>query len=136
MDNAFSRWAARLPFYYGWVIIVVAFVTMAVAVTARTSFSLLMPPLIDEFGWDRGLAAGAFSFGFLVSAIVSPISGRVMDGRGPRVIIECGVLLSALGLFMAPLSVNTVAGLFVATVIFALALDTIKVGVFRRVRID
>ncbi|HVX78421.1 MAG TPA: HAD-IC family P-type ATPase [Bradyrhizobium sp.] len=44
--------------------------------------------------------------------------------------------LAIAGLFMAPLSVNTVAGLFVATVIFALALDTIKVGVFRRVRID
>jgi MFS family permease len=102
MDKTSPRWAARLPFYFGWVIIGVAFVTMAVAVTARTSFSLLMPPLIDEFGWDRGLAAGAFSFGFLVSAIVSPISGRVMDRRGPRVIIECGVVLVALGLFVAP----------------------------------
>jgi MFS family permease len=102
MDKASPRWAARLPFYYGWVIIGVAFVTMAVAVTARTSFSLLMPPLIDEFGWDRGLAAGAFSFGFLVSAIVSPISGRVMDRRGPRIVIESGVVLVALGLFIAP----------------------------------
>jgi MFS family permease len=102
MDNASPRWAARLPFYYGWVIIGVAFVTMAVAVTARTSFSLLMPPLIDEFGWDRGLAAGAFSFGFLISAVVSPISGRVMDRRGPRLVIESGVVLVALGLFVAP----------------------------------
>jgi MFS family permease len=79
---------------------------MAVAVTARTSFSLLMPPLIDEFGWDRGLAAGAFSFGFLVSAIVSPISGRVLDRRGPRVVIESGVVLVALGLFVAPFIKN------------------------------
>jgi MFS family permease len=102
MDKASLRWATRLPFYYGWVIIGVAFVTMAVAVTARTSFSLLMPPLIDEFGWDRGLAAGAFSFGFLVSAVVSPISGRVMDRRGPRMVIESGVVLVALGLFVAP----------------------------------
>lgn len=102
MDKHPPRWAARLPVYYGWLIIGVAFVTMAVAVTARTSFSLLMPPLIDEFGWDRGLAAGAFSFGFLVSAVVSPISGRVMDRRGPRVVIESGVLLVALGLFVAP----------------------------------
>ena len=102
MDNASPRWLRRLPFYYGWVIIAVAFMTMAVAVTARTSFSLLMPPLIDEFGWDRGLAAGAFSFGFLVSAVVSPVSGRVMDRRGPRIVIESGVVLVALGLFLAP----------------------------------
>src|SRR5690606_15017280 len=96
------HWAAGLPFYYGWVIIGVAFVTMAIGVSSRTAFSLLMPPLIDEFGWDRGLAAGAFSFGFLVSAVLSPISGRIMDTRGPRVVILTGVLLMSAGLFLAP----------------------------------
>jgi len=101
-DEAGRRGASRLPFFYGWVIIAIAFVTMAIAVTARTAFSLLMPPLIEEFGWDRGLAAGAFSFGFLVSAVLSPIVGRVMDRRGPRVVIECGVALVTAGLLMAP----------------------------------
>src|SRR5262249_59266683 len=85
-----------------WLIIGVAFVTMAVSVTTRTSFSLLLPPLVDEFGWDRGLVAGAFSFGFLVSAFISPLVGRVMDRRGPRLVIEAGVVLVALGLFLAP----------------------------------
>ena len=65
---------------------------MAIGVTARTAFSLLLPPLIDEFGWERGLAAGAFSFGFLVSAVLSPIVGRVMDRTGPRIVIESGVV--------------------------------------------
>ena len=55
--------AARLPFFYGWVIIAVAFVTVALSVTARTAFSLVFPPIVAEFGWDRGLAAGAFSAG-------------------------------------------------------------------------
>jgi MFS family permease len=100
------HWAARLPFYYGWLIVGIAFVTMAIGVSARTSFSLLMPPLIDEFGWDRGLAAGAFSFGFLVSALLSPVVGRVMDLRGPRVIIMTGVVLLSAGLFLAPLIVR------------------------------
>ena len=35
-------------------------------VLVRTAFSLMFPPIVDEFGWDRGVAAGAFSFGFLV----------------------------------------------------------------------
>jgi MFS family permease len=102
MDHAPRHWASRLPFYYGWLIVGIAFVTMAIGVTARTSFSLLMPPLIDEFGWDRGLAAGAFSFGFLVSAVISPVVGRVMDKRGPRVVILTGVVLMSAGLFLAP----------------------------------
>ncbi|HEY4041069.1 MAG TPA: MFS transporter, partial [Rhodopila sp.] len=96
------HWSSRLPFYYGWLIIGIAFVTMAIAVTARTAFSLLLPPLINEFGWDRGLVAGAFSFGFLVSAVVSPFVGRIMDRHGPRIVIETGVGLLASGLLLAP----------------------------------
>lgn len=101
-----SSWQQRLPFYYGWLIIGIAFVTMAVAVTARTSFSLLLPPLIGEFGWDRGLAAGAFSFGFLVSAVLGPIVGRIMDRKGPRIVIECGVAMVTSGLLLATVIAN------------------------------
>jgi MFS family permease len=93
----------RLPFFYGWVIVAVAFVTMGLGVNARTAFSLLFPPILDEFGWERGLTAGAFSFGFLVSAVLSPFVGRLMDRHGPRVVIEMGVGLIAAGLMLAPL---------------------------------
>ena len=48
---------ARLPFFYGWVVVAVAFVTMAIGVNARTAFSLLFPPILDEFGWDRATIA-------------------------------------------------------------------------------
>jgi MFS family permease len=95
-------WLTRLPFYYGWVIVGITFVTMAVSVSARTAFSLLLPPLVSEFGWDRGLVAGAFSFGFLVSAVISPIVGRLMDSRGPRFVIEIGVVVLTTGLLLAP----------------------------------
>jgi MFS family permease len=93
----------RLPFFYGWLIVAVAFVTMGVGVNARTAFSLLFPPILAEFGWERGLTAGAFSFGFLVTAILSPLLGRLMDRRGPRVVLELGVGLVASGLLLAPL---------------------------------
>ena len=93
----------RLPFFYGWVIVAVTFVTMGVGVNARTAFSLLFPPILDEFGWERGVTAGAFSFGFLVSAVLSPSLGRLMDVRGPRVVIELGVGLMGAGLMLATL---------------------------------
>lgn len=96
-----TRVAKALPFFFGWVVIAVAFLTVAVGVTARTAFSLMFPPIVDEFGWDRGLAAGAFSFGFLISAAISPVVGRIMDRRGPRFVIEVGVVLTAAGLLGA-----------------------------------
>ena len=94
----------RLPFFYGWIIVVVTFVTMAIGVNARTAFSLFYPPIIDEFGWERGVTAGAFSFGFLVSGAVSPLIGRLMDRAGPRAVMELGVALMAGGLLLAPLT--------------------------------
>jgi len=94
----------RLPFFYGWIIIAVTFVTMAIGVNARTAFSLFFPPIIDEFGWERGITAGAFSFGFVVSAVVSPLIGRLMDRLGPRSVMELGVALMAGGLLLAPLT--------------------------------
>src|SRR5437667_7525135 len=96
----------RRPFarpFYGWSIIAVAFVTMGIGVNARTAFSLFFPPILDEFGWPRGLTAGAFSFGFLVSAFLGPVLGRLMDRRGPRAVMLLGVAMVGAGLGLAPL---------------------------------
>ncbi len=93
----------RVPIFYGWIIVAVAFVTMGVGVNARTAFSLLFPPILDEFGWERGVTAGAFSFGFLIAAALSPSLGRLMDRRGPRVVMELGVGLMGTGLLLATL---------------------------------
>lgn len=96
--------ARRLPFYYGWVVVACAFVTMAVGVSARTAFSLLLPPIVDEYGWDRATVAGAFSFGFLLFAFASPLVGRAMDRWGPGIVVGLGVVMVALGNLLAPLS--------------------------------
>jgi len=93
--------ALRFPFFYGWAIVAVAFVTMGVAVNARTAFSLLFPPILDEFGWERGVTAGAFSFGFIISAVLSPLLGRLMDRHGPLVVLEAGVGIMGIGLLLA-----------------------------------
>src|SRR5271170_3610909 len=103
-DSRSTRKTPRLPFFYGWVLVAVAFVTMAVGVNARTAFSLLFPPILAEFGWDRGVTAGAFSFGFLVSAIVTPSVGRLMDRRGPLLVVEAGVVTMGAGLLLATLA--------------------------------
>jgi MFS family permease len=95
---------ARLPFFYGWVVVAVTFVTMGIGVNARTAFSLFFPPIISEFGWERGVTAGAFSFGFVVSAIFSPLIGRLMDLAGPRGVMELGIALMGGGLLLAPLT--------------------------------
>ena len=93
--------APRFPFFYGWAIVAVVFVTIGIGVNARTAFSLLFPPILDEFGWDRGVTAGAFSFGFFISAFLSPLLGRLMDKHGPLIMLEAGVAVMGAGLLLA-----------------------------------
>jgi MFS family permease len=82
----------------------VAFVTMGIGVNTRTAFSLLFPPILAEFGWDRAVTAGAFSLGFLVATVYVPFLGMAMDRYGPRVVIPIGIVITSLGLVLAPLT--------------------------------
>ncbi|MEC7304063.1 MAG: MFS transporter, partial [Pseudomonadota bacterium] len=93
--------AARLPFFYGWVVIAVAFVTMGIGVNARTAFSLLYPPILDEFGWGYGGTAAIFSIGFIISTLATPIVGILMGRFGPRIAIPVGAIMVAAGLVLA-----------------------------------
>jgi len=86
---------------------------MAVAISARTSFSLLYPEMLDEFGWSRGLTAGAYSLGFIASVAMMPIVGFMMERTGPRVVIPLGALMVAGGFVMLRLIQDPIA-LYVA----------------------
>jgi len=88
----------RLPFFYGWIVVMVAFVTMGVGVNARSAFSLLYPPMLDEFQWSRSVTAGTFAVGFLASAFLAPLIGIGIDRFGPRYIFPFGGLVVAVGL--------------------------------------
>ena len=83
--------AQRLPFYYGWVILVVASVPSVGArpVMAVATLSVFVVPMTDEFGWSRAQFSGAVSLGALFGLLVSPFAGRLIDRYGS------GVLLSA-----------------------------------------
>jgi MFS family permease len=94
---------ARLPFFYGWVVIAVAFVTLGIGTNTRTAFSLLYPPILTEFGWDRGQTAAAFSLGFVAATLHSPVIGLLMDRWGPRYVIPLGGLFMSAGMALASL---------------------------------
>src|SRR6187397_553083 len=94
---------SRRPLFYGWIVVAVAFVTMGIGVTVTRAFSLLFPPILEEFGWAFGLTAGAFSVGTLVSTIAAPFLGGLMDRHGPRRVMFVGAMVVSSGLLLAML---------------------------------
>ena len=98
----FLAW--NLPFYYGWVVVAVGFVTLGIGATARASFSLLFPPILTEFGWERGDTALVFSIGFASAAIYTPLLGYWVDRYGPGIVLPIGTVLVSVGFVLTTLS--------------------------------
>ena len=57
------------------------------------SFPVFLVPLLEEFGWSRGVAAAAFSLSAIVQGVLSPAVGGLTDRFGPRRVILSGVAL-------------------------------------------
>ncbi|MCK9357514.1 MAG: MFS transporter [Dehalococcoidia bacterium] len=88
----------RSRFFYGWVIVAIAFIMMAVGYTQRSTFAVFYPVLVEEFGWDRGNTALIFSISIIVYGLAAPVAGRLVDRLGPRVVFPFGVCLMSSGI--------------------------------------
>lgn len=93
--------ARRLPFFYGWIVVAVAFVTLGLGANARGTFGLLFPPILAEYGWNRGDTSFIFSLGFLVAACLAPLIGYAIDRFGPNRVLPLGAILVSAGFVLA-----------------------------------
>lgn len=73
--------------FYGWIIVGAAFVTWAISLGPRQAYSVFLLSFVDEFGWSRGLAAGAFSVHMVFYALGGLALGILVDRTGPRRVI-------------------------------------------------
>lgn len=81
----------RLPFFYGWALVGLGFVTLAVVYGIRFAFSAFFVAILDEFGWSRAETSLIFSLNILVYGITVPVAGVLVDRFGPRVTLPVGV---------------------------------------------
>lgn len=89
------------PFYYGWVIVALAFLSMAFWTGIRTTFAVFYVALLDQFSWSRGSAAGVQSTAYMIYILLAPIAGGLIDRFGPRRVILPGIMLLCAGLVLS-----------------------------------
>lgn len=94
---------ARPRFFYGYVIVAVGFLNLAVMWGTLYAFGVFFNPLLDEFGWTRATTSGAFSLSVVLLAGFSVIAGRLTDRFGPRIVITAGGLLLGTGCLLMSL---------------------------------
>ena len=96
-------WTARLPFFYGWVILPSAGLAMFASGPGQTfAISMFVDPLIEEFGWSRTSVSGLYTAGSLTAAATMLGVGWLLDRFGARVVITAiGLLLGLAALWMS-----------------------------------
>ena len=86
----------RFPFFYGWVVVGIAFICQVIVYGMRNSFAVFYVPILNEFEQSRADTALIFSINVGVYGLIGPLSGSFIDRFGPRKVMAVGVILLAL----------------------------------------
>ena len=86
---------AKLPFFYGWVIVVASVLGVLTSIPGQTiGVSVFTDHLIAATGLSRLQLANAYFFGTVTSGCLLPFGGRLLDRLGARQV----AMLAAIGL--------------------------------------
>ncbi|MDA9008873.1 MFS transporter [Alphaproteobacteria bacterium] len=80
-----------------WPLVVVGFVALAIAFSARAALSLVMPTWQEEFEWTRSFISSVMGGSLVLMAIVAPVAGWLVDKRGSKETLVLGLALLAIG---------------------------------------
>lgn len=92
--------------HYAWVIVAVASVMWTMSSAIRFATSLLVSDFENDFGWDYGLIALAFTFQWVLSGSLGPLIGWFSDRHGVRKVMFVGAILFIVGMLLVG-TVNT-----------------------------
>ena len=80
--------------YYGWWIVLVAFLSIAVTYGTKGVFGVVQMQMLEDLHWSRASIAGAMSANMLVYALAAPFVGQYMDKVGIKRILMLGGFLT------------------------------------------
>ncbi len=96
--NAPSRVPFATPFYYGWMVVGLSFLTTLTGAGIRSVPAVLIHPFELEFGWSRAAIASAISINLLLYGVAGPIGGWLIDRFGSRRTMLASLFVLALAL--------------------------------------
>ncbi|HKL57343.1 MAG TPA: hypothetical protein VJ854_02995, partial [Sphaerochaeta sp.] len=106
---------SSLPFYYGWVILVVGAIGVISSIPGQTmGVSVFTDHYINDLSLTRVGVSSAYMVGTLTSSLIIPFAGIFYDRKGAR--LTAGLATFFLALFLLLLAFSrTIAGTLVTT---------------------
>jgi len=101
MKSALNK--QKTAFYYGWIILAICLIVIAVSYGIRLSFGVFFKSLEQEFAWSRALTSSVFSVYALLGCVFAVLGGWIADRFGPKIVFISMGIFSFLGLAFASL---------------------------------
>ena len=86
--------------HYAWVIVAVGALMRLFSSSFRSSSSILIPRLVDSFGWSYGAVGLGFAIQWIVSGLFGPPAGWLGDRYGVRWSMRLGAVLFIVGMVL------------------------------------
>jgi len=87
----------KQPFYGWWIVGAGGMVQWYTSAIFWRGFQAFVPPILETFGWSRGVTGAAISLQRGESGLISPFVGVILDKYGPRKAMAFGILLTGGG---------------------------------------
>lgn len=123
-DSASDEWGR------GWTLVLAAFVGFSFLSIVTGSFSLFIEPVAQEFGWSRTATSSGFTVAALLTALLSPFFGILVDRYGPRRVVLPGIVATIGALCAFALADGSIAQWIGLWIIYAFASIPIKTTVW------
>ncbi|MFJ5233269.1 MFS transporter [Kitasatospora sp. NPDC088391] len=83
--------------HYGWIVVAVSLVVLVGSAGFRSTPSLMMDALHNEFGWSRATISSAVSVNLALYGLTAPFAAALMDRFGVRLVVVCALLTISTG---------------------------------------
>jgi len=97
-----SKWNPLNPSHGWWAVAVCFGISTALVGFSTYTFALFGDEMAKEFGWSRTHINASLSF-LAIGQILGPFVGRVIDRKGPRMVVAFCVLLTAVSYLLRPM---------------------------------
>ncbi len=95
----FGKW--QLPFFYGWVIVVVVFIAeFTTSGLGGSTLGLFFVPMQRDLGWSLTSLSGAVTAQAIAAMATAPLIGLALDRYGARLVMLIGAISAGVGLIL------------------------------------
>jgi OFA family oxalate/formate antiporter-like MFS transporter len=86
------------PIFYGWVVVIGAWLAMLVSSASLSSFSIFAPELEAQFQWSRVMSSWGYTINTVTISIFGVVGGMMADRIGIRRLVLTGAVIGGIGM--------------------------------------